>query len=85
VACGRRQRVRWIDLAVLSRCAGLEEELLHARRAEDHDSSPGLRADVAARMDDAREHVHRLAGNESRPVAVDIHLELAFHDVDRLG
>lgn len=64
--------------------ARLEEEPLHPGRAEDDDPPPRVRADVGTRVDDASGDVDGPARPEARPLAVDLDLELARDDVDRL-
>ncbi len=52
---------------------------------EEHQAPPRLRADVAVAMHDAGRDVDRLAGTQERALTGDVHRELAFNDVNRLG
>jgi hypothetical protein len=74
-----------IRLAVRSRLSGLEEEALHTRRAEEHDATADPIPNVATGVNSALGDMDCLASEQPGACPLQLHLELAFDDVNRLG
>ena len=80
-----REHCGEVRLAVRCGLTGLKEEALHASRAEDHYPSASSLADVAAGVRHTSGDMDGLASGQLRRCPIELHLKVAFNDVDCLG
>ncbi len=80
-----REHCGEVRLAVCCGLPGLKEEALHASRAEDHYPSASALADVSAGVRHTLGDMDGLAGGQLHRCPIEIHLKVAFDDVNCLG